>query len=1024
MESQVFLPKEKEISDLQEILCDLKIENVDEAISKIVEMGFTKEIKKIHFLVKEILLEATSQPYVCEHLVGILAFMKESAKEDQKNPLSDLSKIVKNEVKELLSESDFFGDHRRIKYFIKLCRDVEFFDFKDFENEDLSDVLDISFNFPEDSIERVIEKDDLETFSEMFKDELFAVNDITSNISFSILPCATTEFPTLLQIAAFFGSIKCFNFLVNREANRSNVSPYAVSTRNVEFLPVAKHCLPDLLSALHIAAMSRRYESVDYILNNCLSRTDLSINEVNKAFIFAAAQNDVRSVLSLYDYSPQPTFMFNNMTALHASVLRGNAEIAQFILSTKNADPNIRINGTTPFIESLLRGRTEIACSIIKTNTVNYKIAKDGKSPLYIAAELGNLDVVKEIIKDARADFNAGNRNGQSPLYAACERGFAEIADELASIEVVDLNKKDMNGQTPFYIAASNGRIEIIQNLLTFEDIEKDVLTNMRESVIYGAVLSGNLELVKLLVKVVPSMLNVATYSGNTPLSAAVDSCFSSIVEYLCSIPEIDVNIADEQKQTPLFIAARNGDIQSIKAIVNTGKAELNIVSNSLFTPLSVACYLNQSDIVEYLLSLDKIDTSVLDSKGRNILNVAIDMNSINVVKVLLARKILDINNKDKDGNTALITAAINGFNKIVCILLDDEATDVNAVNEAGESAFYHSAGTCPLDTFKKFFERKGVDTKESENIKLTPQYSAIKHSALDNLKFLVEEKGYNLSNQEYFKLAISKGNVEVVKYIKESGKCDLTGFTPDPTQLFNAIEAKNEELFIILASFDNVNLDYKNYFTKKTLFLTAVEKNFIEVIKFLETKEVDFSIPDRFGHSPFYVACELGCYEAAEYLYDFECYEINEMDSQGRTPLFIASRNNHKDIVRFLLSKGANINILNKRGQTPLYIACLQGNFGVVRLLLSNESIDVNLQSEDHMNPLYVATMNNYVDIVGLLLENETININMKGDDDLTPYEIAKINQFHEIIDMMNEKLGITHTCHHDHCECNCGKN
>ena len=49
-----------------------------------------------------------------------------------------------------------------------------------------------------------------------------------------------------------------------------------------------------------------------------------------------------------------------------------------------------------------------------------------------------------------------------------------------------------------------------------------------------------------------------------------------------------------------------------------------------------------------------------------------------------------------------------------------------------------------------------------------------------------------------------------------------------------------------------------------------------------------------------------------------------NEADEIGRTPLFIAARNNHLEVVRVLLASGADPNRAAHDGQTPLSTACL----------------------------------------------------------------------------------------------------
>jgi len=74
-----------------------------------------------------------------------------------------------------------------------------------------------------------------------------------------------------------------------------------------------------------------------------------------------------------------------------------------------------------------------------------------------------------------------------------------------------------------------------------------------------------------------------------------------------------------------------------------------------------------------------------------------------------------------------------------------------------------------------------------------------------------------------------------------------------------------------------------------------------------------------------------------------------------------------HCDVVKYLLSSGADINLRNKRGQSPLYIASEEGHCHVVKCLLSS-CADINLRDEDGQSSLFVASSSGYYDIVLVL--------------------------------------------------------
>ena len=68
-------------------------------------------------------------------------------------------------------------------------------------------------------------------------------------------------------------------------------------------------------------------------------------------------------------------------------------------------------------------------------------------------------------------------------------------------------------------------------------------------------------------------------------------------------------------------------------------------------------------------------------------------------------------------------------------------------------------------------------------------------------------------------------------------------------------------------------------------------------------------------------------------------------MDDNNDTPLNVAAKHGHADIVRLLLGKqGIDVNQANYDEQSPLLSAVKGGHTDVVRLLLEKQGIDVNV--------------------------------------------------------------------------------
>lgn len=83
------------------------------------------------------------------------------------------------------------------------------------------------------------------------------------------------------------------------------------------------------------------------------------------------------------------------------------------------------------------------------------------------------------------------------------------------------------------------------------------------------------------------------------------------------------------------------------------------------------------------------------------------------------------------------------------------------------------------------------------------------------------------------------------------------------------------------------------------------------------------------------------------------------------------------RDVIRFLVRRGARINSLDDSGNTPLIIAVKNGNRLVAKHLIDSNA-DVNVANSSGITPLATAIKTNNQDLVSLLLSNgarETVN-------------------------------------------------
>jgi ankyrin repeat protein len=82
---------------------------------------------------------------------------------------------------------------------------------------------------------------------------------------------------------------------------------------------------------------------------------------------------------------------------------------------------------------------------------------------------------------------------------------------------------------------------------------------------------------------------------------------------------------------------------------------------------------------------------------------------------------------------------------------------------------------------------------------------------------------------------------------------------------------------------------------------------------------------------------------------------DVNALNREGNSLLYVAAEKNQIDKINFLLDNGADVNIRNERGVTPLNVACDKNALAAVQLLI-DRGADVNTRTNRGNTPLSCA--------------------------------------------------------------------
>ncbi|MCS5711376.1 ankyrin repeat domain-containing protein [Candidatus Berkiella aquae] len=123
---------------------------------------------------------------------------------------------------------------------------------------------------------------------------------------------------------------------------------------------------------------------------------------------------------------------------------------------------------------------------------------------------------------------------------------------------------------------------------------------------------------------------------------------------------------------------------------------------------------------------------------------------------------------------------------------------------------------------------------------------------------------------------------------------------------------------------------------------------------------------------------------------------DADAVDSHGYTLLHKMVLYGNTEIVRLLLTKGANFHTQANDGEFPLHSAVLSGNPEIVKLLLERGA-DINKPNSSNATALHKAVILGETEIIQQLLDNGA-KIDTQNNDNKTPLSLAVRHRRHTL--------------------------
>ena len=213
--------------------------------------------------------------------------------------------------------------------------------------------------------------------------------------------------------------------------------------------------------------------------------------------------------------------------------------------------------------------------------------------------------------------------------------------------------------------------------------------------------------------------------------------------------------------------------------------------------------------------------------------------------------------------------------------------------------------------------------------------------------------------------------------------------------QIESEIEKEIERLKEEVLSKDDHLIIYGN----KTLFLEVFRGKLDRVGTYLESDHFDINFITE-GMTPFYIASYHNDLEMVKFLLSKGADPNVGCKIDNVTPILIASVKGHIGVVELLLKEGVDANVACNNGITPLYRASQLGHTKIVELLLE-EGVDANVACNNRTNPLFVASTNGHIGVVKLLLE-KGVDPNVVNENGMTPLYMVTQAGYTKLVEIL----------------------
>lgn len=288
-------------------------------------------------------------------------------------------------------------------------------------------------------IVEIIMNDDFDHFQRISSETKF---DLRQEIKFTCY-CKSSflKLNSLIEIAAFFSSVKIFKFLLSNEVSCSkNLAECAVAGGNFEIIHICEDIDCDFNNTLPVAIRFHQNDLFVYLVE---SKNLLKLSKIDELYEVCVRYGNYPIIKELIKYGACPSLLVNEAICFRQD------DVAKIIVNLHGIDLNVTDKETkaSPLHFSCRRKMVDIVKILVSHDDVDVnKMASFRTRPIHSACRSKSLEVVNLLLNRKDIDLNdcitkPPNKNHDlSPIQTAARHGHVGIVKMLVAHPSCDIN--------------------------------------------------------------------------------------------------------------------------------------------------------------------------------------------------------------------------------------------------------------------------------------------------------------------------------------------------------------------------------------------------------------------------------------------------------------------------------------------------------------------------------------------------------------------------------------------------------